>query len=762
MKNKFRFSSRLAGVVARPALLTGLLCALAASSSWAALNPFRNTSLVARQEAYAPLSGGTAVAAVQANEGVSGALPIGFDFKFADRSYATVYASSNGFLSFNAALSAQPANDLAGPDVDSSPLLAALWDDLDGNAGMASYRTTGTAPSRVFTFEWRNWKWGPTATAANISFQTRLYETSGRVEYAYTSVGSAAVTGDGASIGLTDASFSSSLNGTGTSPLLDRNATHDALTTPPASGQVYALLPATPPANDECSAAALLTVAPASGDACANAYNSTNRGATASGSNITNTCIGGADAWYRFVAPASGSVAVLVAGASANLEVLGGTCGTLNSLDCGGNNRSRGIDGLTAGATYYLRVSMDNNDDDKPYTVCISALVPAPAMTNDECASATLLPVRLGACNPVNGSLNGSTLSPGPRPTCDRPPSDVWFRFAVPANGQVSVSTSLGNAVDGQAGISVAVYSGACGALTELGCSTFSNSQFYGTVNLSGRTPNEVLYARVWSYFGSSTGTFGICVNDGSPANLLVSTLNRAIQGTYGTVTITGTGSAYLTNDLTVTTALTVQDGGELATHDDRDPYLVQGSGTFAVQAGGTLSLRHAAGLSASGAHRRRANHRRPFLLPRCQLHLPRRNRLRDRLRPARHRAQPVGKHQHRPQLRCPAFPRRWQPHPERPAGRAPAGAPHPQPHHQCHQPAHPSFDPHPRHRPALQRGLPGPFQSVATGHPHRPHPGATRHRPHPQRRLRLPPLQLTSGRHYRGFAGHCGLHAGR
>src|SRR5687768_3101159 len=104
MQTNLHFSRRCFG------WLTALLL-LAAGNAWA-MSPFRDYTLAPRQETYVPVSGGTAVAAVQTNDGVSGAIPLGFDFKFDGSSYNTVYASSNGFLSFNSAILPAPNNDL--------------------------------------------------------------------------------------------------------------------------------------------------------------------------------------------------------------------------------------------------------------------------------------------------------------------------------------------------------------------------------------------------------------------------------------------------------------------------------------------------------------------------------------------------------------------------------------------------------------------------------------------------------------------------
>jgi hypothetical protein len=585
----------------RQRLLTALLLLLTSGSAWA-MNPFRDFTIAPRQETYVPVSGGSTVAAVQTNEGISGALPLGFDFKFDGQSYSEVYASSNGFLSFSSSLTPNPSNDLGNVNFDHSPLFAALWDDLDGSGGTASYRTSGTAPSRVFTFEWRNWRWGVGATGANISFQARFYEGSNRIEYAYSRPGNAPVTGDGASIGLATSNGFAAVSDTSPAPHLDLDSTHNDLTTRPAEGQVYALSPPPPPTNDECANAALITVAPAS-NVCGNAYNTTNQYATVSGASIPNSCLSGPDTWYRFTAPASGNVRVKVTASGADMEVFSGTCGSLTSLDCGGNGNSNGniVTGLTPGATHYLRVQVNQASINDPYSICVSSVDAAPAqpLTNDECAAAITLPVSAGACNPTTASLVGATPSTGiADPSCDRNPSDVWFRFTVPASGGVRVNTSNGPAVDGAGAVGLAVYSGTCGSLVEQGCNVYNGSAFYGTVGLSGRTPGEVLYARVWNYFGGS-GSFDICVTDNTPSDLVVNSLNRSINGgTYRNVTVTSTGGGYLLNNLTVINSLTVQAGGSL----DLQEFHAQGNGSFTVEAGGTLSLRNTAGISASGS----------------------------------------------------------------------------------------------------------------------------------------------------------------
>src|SRR5690606_31314399 len=81
---------------------------------------------------FIPLVGGVDVNSIEADDAVSGAIPIGFDFNFGDIDYSNIYASSNGFLSFNPAATSSLTNNLTSASAELLPLIAPLWDDLDG------------------------------------------------------------------------------------------------------------------------------------------------------------------------------------------------------------------------------------------------------------------------------------------------------------------------------------------------------------------------------------------------------------------------------------------------------------------------------------------------------------------------------------------------------------------------------------------------------------------------------------------------------
>ncbi len=124
---------------------------------------------------YTYLTGGTRVTAIEADDRVAQNIPIGFNFVFCGQTYSTVTVSSNGWMSFinqtNSFLSNRPTSNIF-------PAVMPLWDDLDGRSGssFASYRTIGTAPNRIFIFEWKDWEWRFTAGTKVISFQVKLYE----------------------------------------------------------------------------------------------------------------------------------------------------------------------------------------------------------------------------------------------------------------------------------------------------------------------------------------------------------------------------------------------------------------------------------------------------------------------------------------------------------------------------------------------------------------------------------------------------------
>jgi hypothetical protein len=231
----------------------GTACALATivSTAGTAQAQVDTYQFVAAQGTFTPLPA-TAIQlyAVQLDDAISGAVPLGFSFAFDGVSYTNAYVSSNGFLSFNSAAGAASSNSLAMPWVSEQPLLAPLWDDLSGSdpSSAAHYQTAGTAPNRVFTMEWRNWKWDYNAATPAVSFQVKLYETTNQVEFIYRPE-AGSTNFPSASIGIvgtgTPADFLS-LNTTTATPSASYLFETATLSTVPAAGQRYTFTPQLP------------------------------------------------------------------------------------------------------------------------------------------------------------------------------------------------------------------------------------------------------------------------------------------------------------------------------------------------------------------------------------------------------------------------------------------------------------------------------------------------------------------------------------
>jgi hypothetical protein len=210
-----------------------------------------NYSFSAFSGTYTAIAG-TPTPNIQVDTKLGDKLPIGFTFAFEGISYDTVRASSNGFLSFNytsGSTNSGTTNDLDFVTTAIRPLVAPLWDDLDGGAvggSSASYETSGVAPNRVFTFQWSAWEWRYNANDSVISFQVKLYETTNVIEFIYEQ-GTAPVSSGTASIGISGAATGSgnflSLDGSGPAPNASWTTETTTISTKPATGQVYQFTP---------------------------------------------------------------------------------------------------------------------------------------------------------------------------------------------------------------------------------------------------------------------------------------------------------------------------------------------------------------------------------------------------------------------------------------------------------------------------------------------------------------------------------------
>ena len=227
-------------------LLTVLLAAFSNAQNIA------NYAFTPVSGSYTALVGGTTVPSIHADDATSASIPLGFTFYYMGVPYTSVAANSNGWLSFNASPTVNAidmrTNDFATVAAGLHPLLAPVWDDLDGRTSVipnpvASYLTTGAPGSRIFTFEWLNW--APfAALVPNVSYQVKLYEATSMVEFIYRQEGAA--TYGGASCGISNSSTSfASLNNLGVAPTVSNVTSTNSITALPATGQTYRFTPPT-------------------------------------------------------------------------------------------------------------------------------------------------------------------------------------------------------------------------------------------------------------------------------------------------------------------------------------------------------------------------------------------------------------------------------------------------------------------------------------------------------------------------------------
>lgn len=131
-------------------------------------------------------SGGTATTALTSGSLDDGywTVTLPFSFSFYGTSSTTASIGTNGDVQFGTPVNGGYGN--AWPTTTSpTGAFAALFGDLNTNAGTVNYFVTGTSPNRVFVINWTNVNWYSATPSA--SFQAKLYEGSNVLETHITS-----------------------------------------------------------------------------------------------------------------------------------------------------------------------------------------------------------------------------------------------------------------------------------------------------------------------------------------------------------------------------------------------------------------------------------------------------------------------------------------------------------------------------------------------------------------------------------------------
>ncbi len=292
--------------------------------------------------------------------------------------------------------------------------------------------------------------------------------------------------------------------------------------------------PPAAPANDACGSAINLAV-----NSICSSTAGTSYGATQS---YTSVCNGSPDddVWYKFTANNTQQIITVTpsAGMDPVIEIFSGTCGAFNSLDCVDNNATAGSEtgteiGLTPGTVYYVRVfDYWSGNGGFPFSICVTGQ----SITGDDPCNAINLGTVSADCNyntfnNTSATATSSSLAPTPSGCVggsgamiggySASSHDMWFKVIVPASGNIFITSEPNVAPSRISDGVMALYSGACGSLTQIACSDDHNYPGMANDNLpyittTGLTPGTTVYIRYWG-FGTSTGNFGLCVS--SPTN---------------------------------------------------------------------------------------------------------------------------------------------------------------------------------------------------------------------------------------------------
>ncbi|MDO3426952.1 fibronectin type III domain-containing protein [Chryseobacterium sp. APV1] len=209
-----------------------------------------------------------------------------------------------------------------------------------------------------------------------------------------------------------------------------------------------------------------------------------------------------------------------VSGYKLSIGTSAGASNIMNAQDLGNVTSYTLPTALSYNTTYYYTLnaydamSTSQGCSERSFTTA----PPPPA--NDECSGAiALTPGGTFAQNAVTATNSGATATSDATATHSCQTTgyrDVWYSVVVPASGNITIETqsvSGSNVTDTVLG----VYSGSCGALTQIGCDDDSSSDGnFSLVALTGLTPGSTLMVGVWNYSSTTTGQFKVSAYDAS------------------------------------------------------------------------------------------------------------------------------------------------------------------------------------------------------------------------------------------------------
>jgi len=226
-------------------IAVGVLLTLLSMSAKAQIPACSTYVFIPSSETFTYLSGGTVASGIHCDDCIQQNIPLNMTFPFCGNNYTTVSVGSNGYLCLNNT-SLVYLSGSSSYLTSMGPTLFPLWGDEWGTSGAtASYLTTGTAGSRIFTFEWRNWRPFSYSSNAEYSMQVRLYEASGKIQFLYKREGSNPLPSVAIGIGYSASDYQTLPLAT-SAPTPSSTTFTTSITSYPPTNQVYEWNPPVP------------------------------------------------------------------------------------------------------------------------------------------------------------------------------------------------------------------------------------------------------------------------------------------------------------------------------------------------------------------------------------------------------------------------------------------------------------------------------------------------------------------------------------
>jgi hypothetical protein len=137
-------------------------------------------------EPWIEANGGTLLSFPSLDDSFVGPLNIGFDFRFYEGTYSSLYVSTNGLVTFGSGALAYQSKPIPWAPTPNN-FIAALWADLKMHTGRAYILTMGASPSRSCIIEWEIYDRNPSDPAAVLvlNFEVILYENTANILLQY-------------------------------------------------------------------------------------------------------------------------------------------------------------------------------------------------------------------------------------------------------------------------------------------------------------------------------------------------------------------------------------------------------------------------------------------------------------------------------------------------------------------------------------------------------------------------------------------------